>query len=154
LLGLARRDLKVGPACCVGSAVQLGLHRSWAILDAGPPDIGDHRGIVGREYFERAGSELGVLVAHKEHAPQPVEERRGVPLFRLDVDSLVAVDRVHQRWQVKLREVGSGEAGISVGRPLHRRADAIAVAEVDVVTHKQLVAVIEDRAARQDRSSP
>ena len=35
------------------------------------------------------------------------------------------------------------------GVPLHGRANAVAVAEVDVVAHADLVAVIEDRRARE-----
>ena len=35
------------------------------------------------------------------------------------------------------------------GRPLHRRADAVAVAEIDVVAHADLVAVVHDRASGQ-----
>ena len=116
---------------------------------AGLAHIGEHGRVVGREDLERAGGELRVLVAHRQHAPQPVEERGGVPLLRLDVDGLVAVDRVHQRGQVELGEVGAGETAVAVGRPLHRRAHAVAVAEVDVVAHEQLVAVVEDRAPGQ-----
>src|SRR3546814_10105891 len=55
--------------------------------------------------------------------------------------------RVHQRWQVELREVGGREPAVAVGRPLHRGADAVAVAEEDVVAHPDLVAVVEHRAA-------
>ena len=40
-----------------------------------------------------------------------------------------------------------GEAGVAVGVPLHGRADAVAVAEVDVVAHADLVAVVEDGRA-------
>ena len=39
--------------------------------------------------------------------------------------------------------------GVAVGAPLHRRAHAVAVAEVDVVAHADLVAVVEDRRAGQ-----
>src|SRR3546814_6792277 len=70
-------------------------------------------------------------------------ERRLVALLLLDVDGGVAVHRVHQRWQVELREVGGREPAVAVGRPLHRGADAVAVAEEDVVAHPDLVAVVE-----------
>ena len=77
-----------------------------------------------------------------------MQERGPVALLGLHVDGLEAVHRVHQRRQVELREVGGGEAAVAVGRPLHRRAHAVAVAEEDVVAHPDLVAVVEDRAAR------
>ena len=44
----------------------------------------------------------------------------GVAHLALDVDRLEAVHRVHQRRQVELGEVGPAEAGVAVGRPLHR----------------------------------
>ena len=69
--------------------------------------------------------------------------------LRLDVDGLVAVDGVHQRRRVELREVGAREAAVAVARPLHRRAHAVAVAEEDVVAHRDLVAVVEHRRAGQ-----
>ena len=51
--------------------------------------------------------------------------------------------------RVEPLRVGAGEAGVAVGAPLHRRAHAVAVAEVDVVAHADLVAVVDDRRARQ-----
>ena len=70
-------------------------------------------------------------------------------MLRLDVARLVAVHRVHERWQVELGEVGATEACVAVGAPLHRGADAVAVAEVDVVAHTDLVPVIQDRGPRK-----
>ena len=60
-----------------------------------------------------------------------LSSERGLALLRLDVDRLVAVDRVHDRRQVELLRIGAGEAAVAVGRPLHRRAHAVAVAEID-----------------------
>ena len=51
--------------------------------------------------------------------------------------------------QVEPARVAGGEAGVAVGRPLHRRADAVAVTEPDVVAHADLVAVVENRRAGQ-----
>jgi hypothetical protein len=39
------------------------------------------------------------------------------------------------------------KAGVAVGVPLHGGADAVAVAEVDVVAHADLVAVVHDGRA-------
>ena len=73
----------------------------------------------------------------------------GVGLLRLDVDRLVVVLGVDDRRQVQLLRIGAREAGVAIGAPLHRRAHAVAVAEVDVVAHADLVAVVEDRRAGQ-----
>ena len=94
-------------------------------------------------------AKTGCCLAQRDEAVHPAQQRGRRAQLRLDVDRLVAVDRVHQRRQVELREVGAREAAVAVARPLHRRADAVAVAEVDVVAHPDLVAVVEDRAAGQ-----
>ncbi len=68
--------------------------------------------------------------------------------LRFDVHRLVAVERVHDGRQRERRGIGAREAAVAVGRPLHRRAHAVAVAEADIVAHADLVAVIDDRRAR------
>jgi len=80
---------------------------------------------------------------------QPAQERVRLAELRLDVDGLEPVDRVHQRRQVELLEVGAREAAVAVAGPLHRRAHAVAVAEKDVVPHADLVSVVENRRAGQ-----
>src|SRR6185312_12075244 len=42
-----------------------------------------------------------------------------------------------------------GEAGMPLVRPLHRRADRHALLEPEVLAHADLVAVAEDRCARE-----
>jgi hypothetical protein len=79
----------------------------------------------------------------------PPQERGGVALLRLDVDRLVVVLGVHHHRQVELLGVGLGEAGVAVRAPLHGGAHAVAVAQVDVVPHADLVAVVEHRRAGQ-----
>jgi hypothetical protein len=69
-------------------------------------------------------------------------------LLRLDVDRLVAVDRVHDDREVQPRRIAAREPRVAVAAPLHRRADAVAVAEIDVVSHPDLVAVIENWGSR------
>ncbi len=78
-----------------------------------------------------------------------MQEGALVPQLRLGVEGAEPVDRVHQRRQVELGEVGLREPAVAVGRPLHRRAHRVAVTEVDVVPHEQFVAVVDDGAARQ-----
>ena len=68
-----------------------------------------------------------------------------VARLRLDVDGLIAVQRVHDGRQYQAGRIGAGEATVAVYRPLHRRAHTVAVAEVDVVAHADLVAVVQRR---------
>ena len=102
--------------------------------------------------LDGAAAEDRVALADGDQAPHPVEQRARVAPLRLDVDRLVAVDRVDDQRQVERLRVGAREAGVAVAVPLHRRAHAVAVAEVDVVAHADLVAVVEDRRAGQQKS--
>ena len=43
--------------------------------------------------------------------------------------------------------IGTAEAAIAIEGPLHWRAHAVPVAEIDIVAHADLVAVIEHRRA-------
>ncbi len=69
--------------------------------------------------------------------------------MRFHVHRGVAVDRIHDRRQKEARGVAAGKSAVAVRRPLHGCPHAVAVAEVDVVAHPDLVAVIDDRRARK-----
>ena len=60
---------------------------------------------------------------------------------------LIAPYRVHDDRAVQLGRHGAGEAGVSVSVPLHRGAHTVAVAQIDVVAHADLIAVINDGSA-------
>ena len=51
--------------------------------------------------------------------------------------------------QVQSLRIRPRKAGVAIGAPLHRGAHAVAIAEIDVVAHADLIAVIEDGRARQ-----
>ena len=51
--------------------------------------------------------------------------------------------------QVKLLRVGAGETCIAVRTPLHGSPHAVAIAEIDIVSHSNFVAVIEHGRTRQ-----
>ena len=64
-----------------------------------------------------------------------------------DIDRLIAVDGIHDHRQIEPCRVATGESAVAVGRPLHRCAHAIAITEVDIVAHSDLVAIVDDRRA-------
>ncbi len=66
-----------------------------------------------------------------------------IAALRFDVDGVEAVQRTHHRRQHQLFRIGAREPAVAIRRPLHRRAHAVAVAEVDVVAHAEFVAVID-----------
>ena len=90
-----------------------------------------------------------MLFAQADEPLHPAEERERRPLLRFDVDGVEAIDRVGDEWSVEPRRIGARESAVAIPGPLHRRADAVAVAEIDVVAHADLVAVVDDRRARQ-----
>ena len=65
------------------------------------------------------------------------------------VDRVVAVNGIHDHRRVEPLRIGARESSVAVAGPLHRRAHAPAVAEKQIVPHSDLVAVIEDRRARE-----
>ena len=67
--------------------------------------------------------------------------------MRRDIDVLEAVRAAGDHRQDRL--LGLGEAAVRLRRPLHRRARAIALGQLQIVAHADLVAVAYDRRARQ-----
>ena len=77
-----------------------------------------------------------------------------IVLLRLDVDRFVVILRVDVHRQVQPLRIGARKPGVAVAAPLHRRAHAVAVAEVDVVAHPDFVAVIDHGRAGQRKQQP
>ena len=112
------------------------------------PGVGQNPAVARRKHFQRAAPERLRLLAHREHAPGPVQQRMRVAGLGFDVDREVAVLRVHDRRQHQAGRVGAGKASVAVDRPLHRRAHTVAVTEVDVIAHADFIAVVQRRRAR------
>src|SRR5438552_11817762 len=114
-----------------------------------PPQAREDLLVARAQELDRAAPEHGRGAARGDQPLHRVEERRGLPRLRGDVHRLVAVDGIGDHGEVELTLLRRREARVPVARPLHRRAHAVAVAEVDVVAHSDLVAIVDDRAARQ-----
>src|SRR5688572_8282211 len=95
--------------------------------------VSEDLAVARLEEREPPAPERAALAPDPEHALHPVEERAGIALLRLDVDRLVAVDRVHDRRQIEALRIRAREAGVAVRTPLHRRPHAVSVAKIDVV---------------------
>jgi len=104
-----------------------------------------------REYKLSNGELLhqASVPAQGDQMLHPVQQRKGRAFLRLDVDRFIPVDRVHDDGEVEPPRIRAREAGVAVAAPLHRGADAVAVTEIDVVAHPDLVAVVDDRRSRQ-----
>jgi len=120
---------------------------SSAVLVIVATNVGKDFAVFGQEKFHGAAAEDVEELAEGDHVAAPVEERGLVAELTFDVDGLVAPDGVHDDGKGETGRDGGGEAGVAVGVPLHGGADGVAVAEVDVVAHADLVAVVEDGCA-------
>ncbi len=109
--------------------------------------IGQHLAVVRMEKAQGSAAEYLEQLAQRNHVAHPAQQARRVGLLRFDVDRFITQDRVHDDRGKQLGGVGAGEPGIAVARPLHGRTDAVAVAEIDVVAHPNLIAIVENRRA-------
>ena len=70
-------------------------------------------------------------------------------LLRLDIHRFVVVSRIDIDRQIQLLRIGAGKPGVAVRTPLHGRANTVAISQIHVVTHSDLIAVVDDRRSRQ-----
>ncbi len=57
---------------------------------------------------------------------------------------ILAIHRIENQRRVETLGIGRGKAGVPTTVPLHRRAHAVTVAEVNIVSHPNLIAVVND----------
>ena len=110
--------------------------------------VRQHFAVLRQEKPQTALPECLVTAALDEHAPQPVEQRVRIAPLRFHVHRLITPHRIHDRREHERRRIGAAESAVAVRGPLHRRAHAVAVAQMDVVPHADFVAVIDDRCPR------
>ena len=143
---------KAGPL----AEVELGRLRGLAQIDDAqqdlgimPAQIGQHL-LVGRgEEGDLAAGESRMRLADLDDPAHPVEQRGAHLALLGDIDDVVGEEPVLDRRQIEVDVIGVREPGVAVGRPLHRGAHPVAIAEERVVAHADLVAVINDRGPVQ-----
>ena len=112
--------------------------------------VGQHLAVARIQEMQLAAAEqAAVAAAHGDDAPRPVQQRMRIGFLRLDVDRRIAEHRIGDRRQHQRLRIGAREAAVAVVGPLHRRAHAVAVAQMHVVAHADLVAVVQHRRAGQ-----
>ena len=131
----------------LGEAREVCHHKDALLLPGA--DEGQHAAVLRVEEFQRAAAEGPALLALGDQPPHPPQQRVRIAMLRLHIYGFVVILRVDDHRQVEALRIGAREARVAVARPLHGGAHAIAVAEVEVVSHSDLVAVIDDRRARQ-----
>ena len=88
-----------------------------------------------------------MALAQRDRRLHPPEQRARIRLLHLDVHRFVAVLGIDDDRQDQPLRVRAGKAAVSIGAPLHGRAYTVAIAEVGVVAHADLVAVVDDGRA-------
>ena len=113
------------------------------------PDVRDDLAIVRVEELDAAAAEDVEQLAQANQVAHPMQERRGVVLLSLDVHGPVPVDGIGNHRAIQPFGRGGRKSGVVGCAPLHRRAHAVTIAELDVVSHTDLIAVIDNRRAGQ-----
>src|SRR5205085_6451302 len=78
--------------------------------------------------LHRAAPEDVMSLAQLNNRAHPIKQRRIVTALRFDVDRLITVNRICDRWKIESFRVGERKTSVAITRPLHRRAHAVAVA--------------------------
>src|SRR5205085_9237200 len=106
-----------------------------------------HFWIIGEKEMKRAAREGFEIFPHRDYAAHPPEERGQILLLIFDVSRFVMILGIDDDGQMELLWIGMRKASVAIGAPLHRRSATVAIAEINVVAHADLVAVINDRRA-------
>ncbi len=112
-------------------------------------DEGQDLVVVRQEVLDVPPSEGAEAAARGDEAAHPPQQGGGVLGLVLHVEGLEVVFRVHDHREIELLGVGHGESGVAVRAPLHGGAHAVAVAQVVVVPHSDLVPVVDHRRSGQ-----
>ena len=164
--GEATQQIHRHPAAAVRNVQLHRLRRACQVIDAQNglrlatigrrvgAQIRQHLAVARPQEVLRATAESPVPLAHRQHPPGPVQQRVLVRRLRLHINRGETVDRVHHRRQHQIGRIGARKSAVAVRRPLHRRAHPVAVAQMDVVAHADLVAVIDHRRAGHRQQQP
>jgi hypothetical protein len=77
-----------------------------------------------------------------------------IALLSFDIHRLEVIFRVYYDRQIEALRVTPGKPGIPVRAPLHRRPHAVAVSQIDVVAHPDLVTVVKNRGTGEGEKQP
>ena len=96
------------------------------------------------EKLNRAPAQHRVGFAYFDNALHPAQKRVVKTFLRLDIHRLITVDRIEDQRRIETLRVGGGKSGIPAAIPLHGSPDPVAVTQVNVVSHANFIAVIDD----------
>src|SRR3974390_345544 len=132
---------------------QIEIHRlskTREIRDAQHPfisvlyQVGEYLSVGGIKKLDCSAPKDGKKLSQRNHVPHPIQERGRITLLGFHVDRFISPDRIHDDGAIEACGDRRGKAGVAIRVPLHGSTDAIAVTEVNVITHADFVAVVED----------
>ena len=132
-------------------AGQVRHHQNPLLLVALPNSAnkGQHLAIVRIEKLKGSLAKGAIALANGDQALHRPPEGIGVVAMGLGIDGFVVIFRINDDGQIELLGIGPRESGVAVGTPLHRSPHPIAIPQIDVVPHGDLVAIVENRRTGQ-----
>src|SRR5450755_1421567 len=88
-------------------------------------------------------------LSQRNHVSHPTQKRGWIALLRFHIHSFIAPDGIHDNWAVESSRIGARKPRIPICAPLHRRAHAVPIAQVNVVPHPNFITVIENWCSRK-----
>src|ERR1700723_2993428 len=99
--------------------------------------------VIGRiEKLNRPGAEYAGSLSHYNDACDPVEERVLRLFLRNHIDGRVTIHWVLDQRGIEFFRLCRRKPSVPASAPLHRSPHSISVAQFDVVTHADFIAVI------------
>ena len=126
---------------------QVGHHQQVLVLVAA--DKRQDGLVFGMQKRQGAPAERFETLAQRNQPSHPPQQGMAVAVLGFDVDDVEMELGIYDDRQIQLLGVGPRKAGIAIGTPLHRGADAVAVPQEYVVPHADFVTVIDHRGSRQ-----
>ena len=74
--------------------------------------------------------------------------------LRFNIHCREAIYWMHDRRKNKTLRVRARKTAVTVGRPLHRRTNAVAISKINIVSHTNFVAIVDHRCARHRQQQP
>ena len=113
------------------------------------PAKGEHFAILGIQKLQLPAAESPVTRPERQQAPHPPEKRMGIVVLGLHVNGLVVVLGIDDDRKIQLLGIRPGKACVAIGAPLHRSSNAVPIAQINVFTHPDFVAVVNHRSPGQ-----
>src|SRR5580692_3289719 len=94
-------------------------------------------------------SSSSTACAELEQALHPQEQRMWRTLLSVNIHRLKTVHRVGNERRVQPLGIGIGKPGVPRSIPLHRRANTVAITQINIIAHTDFITVVKNGSADQ-----